>query len=126
MKYLTFTWSENCFLTNIITRAAVAAHGDNPVRSAVNAPTNAPFKITGPKLYVPEDDNKLLEQLKSAFKRSIKWNQYKVEMTTQTKTNKSNYLIDSTFNKVNRLFVLSFENEEDVRWIFFKVLCTKS
>ena len=34
-------------------------------------------------------------------------------MTTQTKTNSLNYLIDPTFNKVNRLFVLSFEKEED-------------
>ena len=34
-------------------------------------------------------------------------------MTNQTKTNYLNYLIDPTFNKVNRLFVLSFENEED-------------
>ena len=34
-------------------------------------------------------------------------------MTNQTKTNNLNYLIDPTFNKVNRLFVLSFESEED-------------
>ena len=34
-------------------------------------------------------------------------------MTNQTKTNNLNYLIDSKFNKINRLFVLSFENEED-------------
>ena len=34
-------------------------------------------------------------------------------MTNQTKTNNLNYLIDPTFNKVNRLFVLSFENEEE-------------
>ena len=34
-------------------------------------------------------------------------------MANQTKTNNLNYLIDPTFNKVNRLFVLSFENEED-------------
>ena len=34
-------------------------------------------------------------------------------MTNQTKTNNLNYLIDPTYFKVNRLFVLSFENEED-------------
>ena len=36
-------------------------------------------------------------------------------MTNQTKNNnlKKNYLIDPKFNKVNRLFVLSFENEDD-------------
>ena len=69
-------------------------------------------------MYVPvvilstKDDNNFLEQLKSGFKRTIKWNKYRSEMTTQTKTNHLNHLIDPTFMKVNRLFVLSFENEE--------------
>ena len=35
-------------------------------------------------------------------------------MTNQAKTNNLNYLVDPTFNKVNRLFVLSFENVEDI------------
>ena len=34
-------------------------------------------------------------------------------MTNQTKSNYLNYLIDPTFTKVNRSFILSFENEED-------------
>ena len=34
-------------------------------------------------------------------------------MTNQTKNSNLNYLIDPTFTKVNRLFVLSFENEND-------------
>ena len=34
-------------------------------------------------------------------------------MNNQTKTNNLHYLIDPTFNKINRLFVLLFENEED-------------
>ena len=34
-------------------------------------------------------------------------------MTNQVKTNNLDYLIDLKFNKVNRLFVLSFENEGD-------------
>ena len=85
--------------------------------AAVNNPTNATFKIKDAKLYVPvvtlstENDNKFLEQLKSGFKRTVKWNKYRSELTTQTKVN--NYLIDPTFNKVNRLFVLPFENEDD-------------
>ena len=58
-----------------------------------------------------EDDNNFLEQLKSGFKRTMKWNKYRLEMTNQTKTNNLNYLIDPIFNKVNRFFVLSFENE---------------
>ena len=116
---LTLTWSENCVSTDITTQTARVAQGDNLARLAIDAPTNATFKITDTKLYVPvvtlstEDDNNFLEQLKSGFKRTIKWNKYRSEMTNQTKTNNLNYLIDPTFNKVNRLFVLSFENEED-------------
>ena len=34
-------------------------------------------------------------------------------MTNQTKTNNLNYLIDPTFTKINRLFVLLFGNEEE-------------
>ena len=34
-------------------------------------------------------------------------------MTNQTKINHFNHLINPTFTKVNKLFVLSFENEED-------------
>ena len=34
-------------------------------------------------------------------------------MSNQTENNNLNYLIDPTFTNVNRLFVLSFENEAD-------------
>ena len=70
-------------------------------------------------MYVPavtlsaENDNKLLEQLKTGFKRTITWNKYRSEMSSQTKNNNLNYLIDPTFTNVNRLFVLSFKNETD-------------
>ena len=83
------------------------------------SPANARFKITSCKLYVPVvtlsagNDNKLLEQLKTGFKRTIKWNKYRSEMSNQTKNNNLNYLIDPTFTTVNRLFVLSFESEDD-------------
>ena len=76
---LTLVWSENCVLIDLITQAAVAAQGNNPARPAINAPRNATFKITDTKLYVPvitlstTDDN-FLEQLKSGFERTIKWN----------------------------------------------------
>ena len=49
---LTLTWSENCVLTDITTQTARAAQGDNPARTAINAPTNATFKIRDTKLYV--------------------------------------------------------------------------
>ena len=34
-------------------------------------------------------------------------------MSKQTKINSLNYLIDPTFSRANRLFGLSFENEDD-------------
>ena len=117
--FLTLTWSKNCVLTDITTQAVRAAQGDNPARQVINAARNAAFKITDTKLYVPvvtlstENDKRLLEQLRTGFKRTIKWNKYRSEMTNQTKNNNLNYLIDPTFTKVNRLFVLSFENEND-------------
>ena len=43
----------------------------------------------------------------------MKWNKFRSEMSNQTKNNNFNYLIDPTFSNVNRLFVLSFENEDD-------------
>ena len=120
---LTLTWPENCFLTDITTKAARNANPnpDPPVeaRERIDAPTNATFKTTDTKVYVrvvtlsTEDDKHFLEQSKSGFKRTIEWNKYRSEMINQTKTNNLNYLIDPTFNKVNRLFVLSFKNEED-------------
>ena len=45
-------------------------------------------------------------------------------MTNQTKTNQLNHLIDPTFSRVNRLFVLLFENEED-RTSFLKYFVPK-
>ena len=109
---LTLTWSENCVITSLERRAITNTRIDT-------SPTSATFKITDTKLYVPvvtlstKDDNNFLEQLKSGFKRTIKWNKYRSEMTNQTQNNNLNYLIDPTFTKVNRLFVLSFENEDD-------------
>ena len=107
---LILAWSKNCAL------ADMAVNSDtNP---AIVQPTGLEFQIADTKLHVPvvtlstKDDNNFLEQLKSGFKRTIKWNKYRSEMTNQTKTNHLNHLIDPTFKNVNRLFVFSFKNEE--------------
>ena len=86
---------------------------------AIVAPAGAKFKVTDAQLYVPvvtlskESDVKLLEQLKSRFKRTIKWNKYRSQMTIQPKNNNLNYLIDPTFTNVNRLFALSFSRNNN-------------
>ena len=51
---------------------------ENPARERIDASTNATFKITDTKLHVPivtlstKNDKKILEQLKSVFKRTVK------------------------------------------------------
>ena len=104
---------------------------------ANNPPTRLKFQITDPKFSVPvvtlskENDIKLLEKLKSGFKRAIKWNKYQSQMSVQSNNNNINYLIDPTFANVNRLFVLSFERieEDNIKKGYidsFTLLCTKS
>ena len=67
---LILTWSENCVLTSKATRNA------SPEVVAINNPADATFKITDSKLYVlvvalsTQEDNKLLEQSKTGFKRT--------------------------------------------------------
>ena len=101
------------------TRATVPAQRGNPARSTINAPTGETFKITDTKLYIPvvtlstQDDNKLLQQLKTGFKRTIKRNKYRPGISNQTKNNNLNFLIDPTFIKASRLFVLWIENENN-------------
>ena len=77
-------------------------------------------------MYVPvvtlskENDIQFLEQLKTGFKRTIKWNKYRSQMPIQPQNNNLNYLIDPTFTSVNRLFILSFprNNNTDSRYSF--------
>ena len=63
------------------TTVRAAKNYNNP--PVIVAPTGLEFQITDTKLYVPvvtlskENDIKLLEQLKSGFKRTIKWNKYR-------------------------------------------------
>ena len=54
---------------------------------------------------------KLLQQLKSGFKRTIIWNKFtsKPELLRQNET--LNQLVEPYFQGMSRLFVLSFEND---------------
>ena len=117
-------------LTEKATREAKDEDGP-PVLNALNAvniPSDLKFNITNCKLYVTvftlqtEYQNKLYEQLKLEISIDFTWNKYRSQVINQTATNNLNYLIDPTFNNVNRLFVLAFPNEEDK--FFLKVLHT--
>ena len=106
-----------CVLIDKLTR--YANYNVNPRVSEINNPENRIFQITDTKLYVPavslskENDINILELLKSGFKRTIKWNKYRSQMTIQPQNNNSNYLFDSTFTNFNRLFVLSFSRNNN-------------
>ena len=96
---LFLTWSSTCVITN--------STGEGR------------FTITDTKLYVPvvtlstQDNTKLLQQLKSGFKRTINWKKYQSDPKRYPQDRYLNHLVDPSFQGVNRLFVLSFENEDD-------------
>ena len=77
------------------------------------------FKITETKLFVPvvtlsiQDNAKLLQQIKSGFKRTINRNKQESNKKPFAQNRYLNCLINPRFQGVNRLFVLSFENEDD-------------
>ena len=98
---LIFTWSVDCVI--IYTNVA------NPV---------ATFTITETNLYVPivtlwtQDNAKLLPQLRSGFKRTMSWNEDLAKLELLARNTDLNHLIEASFQGVNRLFVLAFENDE--------------
>ena len=110
-------WTKNCVISEISRTVRAVNANDNPVvYELVTATTRAKFKINNAKLYVPfvtlsiYDNIKFLENIKQGFKRTISWNKYKYEITTQPKINILDYLIDPTFRNINWLLVLSFKN----------------
>ena len=99
---LILTWSSACVLisTNIPNQAAI-------------------FEITDTKRYVPvmtlstQENTKFLQQLKSGFKRVINWNKYLSKPELLAQNLNLNHLVEPSFQGVNRLFVLAFENDDD-------------
>ena len=77
----------------------------------------ATFTTTETRLYVPvatlstQDNAKLLLQLKSGFKRTINWNKYLPKPELLAQNPNLNHLVEPSFQGINRLFVLAFEND---------------
>ena len=101
-----------CEVNLILTRSA------NYVIMYTNvANPDATFEITETRLYVPvitlstQDDAKLLPQLKSGFNKIINWNKYLTKPELLRRNPNLNYLVEPSFQGVNRLFVLAFEND---------------
>ena len=94
---LILTWSSTCVITN-----------------STGAGT---FAITDTRLYVPDvtlsiqENTKLLQLLKSDFKRVIYWNKYLSKPELLAQNPNLNHLVESSFQGVNRFFVLAFEND---------------
>ena len=97
---LILTWSTNCVIvsTNV-------------------ANQNATFAITDTKSYVPvvtlstQDNAKLLQQLKSGFKRVVNWNKYLSKPELLTQNPNLNHLIEPSFQGINRLFIVAYEDD---------------
>ena len=75
------------------------------------------FEINDTKLYVPvvtlstQENAKLLQQLKSGFKRVINWNKYLSKPELLAQNTNLNHLVEPSFQGINRFFVLAFEND---------------
>ena len=54
---------------------------------------------------------KLLQQLKSGFKRTVIWNKFKSKPELLRQNETLNQLVEPRFQEISRLFVLSFEND---------------
>ena len=117
LKYLSNFWRcleislINCEINLILTSSNRYFITDNFIDDQV--PT---FRITDTKLYVPvvnlsiQDNAKLFEQLKSGFKITVFWNKYEPKVTVEQQNQHSYFLINPSFEVVNRRFVLSFED----------------
>ena len=86
-------------------------------RIITNSTGAGTFEITDTKLYVPvvtlstQDNSRLLQQIKSGFKRVISWNKYLSKPELLRQNPNLNHLVELGFQGVNRLFVLIFEND---------------
>ena len=103
--HLELNWTKDCVLSS-------AAGADNNATS---------FKITSSKFCVPivtlstKDNVNLTKELNEGFKRSVYWNEYKSKIETKAAddTNVTRFPLDASFQGVNRLFALAFNNVDD-------------
>ena len=118
LKYLSNFWRTlempliNCEVNIILTWSSTCV-----IASVILANQAASFTIIDTKLYVPvvtlstQENTKFLQQLKSSFKRVINWNKYLSKPELLGQNPDLNHLVEPSFQGVNRLFVLAFEND---------------
>ena len=102
LKYLSSFWRTlempliNCEVKLILTWSSTCV--------IANSNGAGTFAITDTKLYVP---------VVTCFKGVINWNKYLSKPELLAQNPNLNYLIEPSFQGVNRLFVLAFENDDD-------------
>ena len=120
LKYLSNFWRTlempliNCEVNLILTWSLTCVLIATAIQNQ-----NATFAITDTKLYVPvvtlstQENTKFFQQLKSGFKRVINWNKYLSKPELLAQNPNLNHLVETSFQGVNRLFVLAFENDDN-------------
>ena len=96
--HLELSWTKECIMSNI--------------------DGNTTFQIASTKLYVPivtlstKHNIDLTNQFDEGFKRSVYWNECKskIENVNLVNNNATRFPLDASFQGVNRLFVLAFDN----------------
>ena len=115
LKYLSNFWRTlempliNCEVNLILTWSSTCVITDSNGAGT--------FPITDTKLYVPvvtlstQENTKFLQQLKQGFKRVINWNKHLSKPELLVQNPNLNHLVEPSFQGVNRLFVLAFEDD---------------
>ena len=89
------------------------------------------FKITDTELYVPvltlwtQDNVKPRKQLGSFFTRIINWNEHQSKKANRAQNRYLDFLIDTGFQRVYRLFVLAFKDgirQESYKQYYFPTM----
>ena len=86
---LILTWSSTCVITNSTGTGRFAITDTKLDAQVVTLST--------------QGNTKMLQQLKSGFKRTINWNKYQSDPKTYAQNQYVNYLDDPSFQGVNRL-----------------------
>ena len=117
LKYLSNFWETHqipfidCEINLILTWYA------DCIIFAANGATKS--AITNTKIYdsvvtlSTHDNAKILQQLKSTFKKTVNWNKYQSKVTIERQNLYLNYLVDPSFQGAKIFFVLLFESNAD-------------
>ena len=106
--YLELNWNNNCVMYGADTYAGGA--------NVNNRETT--FQVTSTKLYVSiailstKENVNLKKRLNEGLKRSVYWNKYKSKIETKEAdaNNPTRFPLDASFQDVNRVFVLAFDD----------------